>query len=214
MLTLLSSYEYPGVNIKKLQSSLLAKGIRIADDDPVFTLLAINEIVIGDELKKQRQAFNHVKREATTNTVQLWLGGMSISALSFGVGIFVAGPDAPVLKTVLGVLICLAIVILIAIQYPKKTDEDVDVPVVAPVFSTPTQQTSKVWSEEEFHKAANGCQKLSNRTRKACWDVLVKGDSRELASNNNGVHELQTSNALKQIQEQRAKARPSGGLVG
>lgn len=46
------------MDIKKLQAILMAKGIRVTDDDPIFTLVALNESVLEDMTKKFQQALN------------------------------------------------------------------------------------------------------------------------------------------------------------
>jgi len=43
------------VDIKKIQAILLAQGIRVARDDPVFLLLALNETVLNESLERVGQ---------------------------------------------------------------------------------------------------------------------------------------------------------------
>lgn len=46
------------MDIQQMQSLLQAKGIRIANDDPIFTLLALNEIALDDLTKRHHQELN------------------------------------------------------------------------------------------------------------------------------------------------------------
>lgn len=51
------------MDIKKLQSILMAKGIRVADNDPVFTLVALNEVMLDDMSKKHQLAFCDIDKK-------------------------------------------------------------------------------------------------------------------------------------------------------
>lgn len=48
------------MDIQKLQSILMARGIRVFDDDPVFILVALNEVLLEEMTKKHQQTFNEV----------------------------------------------------------------------------------------------------------------------------------------------------------
>lgn len=48
------------MDIQKMQSILMARGIRVLDDDPVFLLVALNEVLLEEMTKKHQQTFNDV----------------------------------------------------------------------------------------------------------------------------------------------------------
>lgn len=51
------------MDAKQMQSILLAKGIRIANDDPIFTLLALNEAVLDEVSRKHQMAFKEIDKK-------------------------------------------------------------------------------------------------------------------------------------------------------
>lgn len=51
------------MDIKKMQAILMARGTRISDDDPLFILLALNEVVLEEMTKKHQQTFNDVNKK-------------------------------------------------------------------------------------------------------------------------------------------------------
>lgn len=55
------------MDITKLQSILMARGIRISNDDPIFTLIALNEIVLDDMTNKHIQTFAEVDKRVVEN---------------------------------------------------------------------------------------------------------------------------------------------------
>lgn len=55
------------MDITKLQSILMARGIRISNDDPIFTLIALNEIVLDDMTNKHIQTFTEVDKRVVEN---------------------------------------------------------------------------------------------------------------------------------------------------
>lgn len=63
------------VDIKKIQAILLAQGIRVARDDPVFLLLALNEAVLNESLERVGQI------EAATCNVIASLPGVAKSEI-------------------------------------------------------------------------------------------------------------------------------------
>jgi len=52
------------LNVEKLQGVLRNHGIRIKNDDPVFTLLALNEIALDRMIYSQRQTLPEAQRKA------------------------------------------------------------------------------------------------------------------------------------------------------
>lgn len=70
------------MDIKKLQAILMTRGIRVTDDDPIFTLVALNESVLEDMTKKHQQALNSASAKnpsispvKNTPSVNPWLAG-------------------------------------------------------------------------------------------------------------------------------------------
>lgn len=50
-----------------MQSILMTRGIRISDDDPVFTLLALNELVLEEMTAKHQQTFDEIDQRVVEN---------------------------------------------------------------------------------------------------------------------------------------------------
>lgn len=97
-----------------MQSILMARGIRVSDDDPMFILLALNEAVLEEMTKKHQQTFNDVDKKvveqlsvivnqtvsqiagkeaearaaiATTQKVMWMIGGGLAGLVMFGLGV-------------------------------------------------------------------------------------------------------------------------------
>ena len=51
------------MDITKLQSILMARGIRVADNDPVFTLVALNEVMLEEMSRKHQLAFRDIDKK-------------------------------------------------------------------------------------------------------------------------------------------------------
>lgn len=51
------------MDITKLQSILMARGIRVSDNDPVFTLVALNEVMLEEMSRKHQLAFRDIDKK-------------------------------------------------------------------------------------------------------------------------------------------------------
>lgn len=73
-------------DIPAMQAVLIGKGIRIGDDDPIFTLLAINDAVLRDALQTIR-----VKQEKTLAKVRHRSFAIAVlpTAVALGMGVLV-----------------------------------------------------------------------------------------------------------------------------
>ncbi|MDQ1835208.1 hypothetical protein [Massilia scottii] len=63
------------LDIGQMRALLLSKGLRIAKDDPIFVLLAVNQIVLEELATRQRRELGQIK--------QLWLTIRQPSVLSY-----------------------------------------------------------------------------------------------------------------------------------
>ncbi|MDD4977305.1 MAG: hypothetical protein PHI29_01590 [Gallionella sp.] len=57
------------MDIKKLQAVLMSRGIRVADDDPVFTLVALNEVALHEIVDAHQRALA-AKVETLTSEIE------------------------------------------------------------------------------------------------------------------------------------------------
>lgn len=95
-----------------MQSLLMEKGIRISDDDPIFTLLVLNEVVLEDMTKKHQQALNSARAKPQfPNSISSALPAsflqIAVTAI-IGVGVGVAvgsGDKYMMLVGVIGILL-------------------------------------------------------------------------------------------------------------
>lgn len=70
------------MEIKQMQSVLLARGIRITDDDPIFTVLTLCEIISNDLVKKNLQHLNAANTDFLRFQVEIRAMGDAILSLA------------------------------------------------------------------------------------------------------------------------------------
>lgn len=124
------------MDIKKLQGILMSKGIRIADNDPIFTLVALNEALLDDMAQKHQQMLNSMripalaesatqshcfaKKQASVST----LNGLLLGVLAFGAGNLLGSHETPMflasLGLVLGLMIGLIVTVLLIIRMEQR----------------------------------------------------------------------------------------------
>jgi hypothetical protein len=73
------------MDIKKLQAILTSKGIRVADDDPVFTLVALNEVALH-EIVDAHQSALATKIDTLTSEIESSYSPENIQALVISCG--------------------------------------------------------------------------------------------------------------------------------
>lgn len=71
-------------DVGEIQSILRAKGFRIGNDDPIFTLLALNGIVLHNSIDQVRRA---QARSGSWSRPATSLKVLTAAALAFGVGV-------------------------------------------------------------------------------------------------------------------------------
>lgn len=183
------------MDIKKLQAILMSKGIRITDDDPVFTLVALNEAVLEDITKKYQQVHSDVKPRPSNQTP--WFsGGLTvltvIAITALGVGVAIGSSEKYIMLVGLeGLLIGTMLGFVSTTYFQKKVEQHVTAPA--------NMDERTTWTEDEFQRVANTT-RLSNRTLAACHDVLVGGVPSVDAATRHGVVPPQVSRGLKEFQ--------------
>lgn len=182
------------INIKKMQSILLLKGIRIKNDDPVFNMLGLNKIILEnmaesykDKLKQEyrhKMSMTSVKREkyiiystCLLVFVLAFFGGRNIEWVRQGL-IGIGG-------MAFGAALCLI--------FSKKNEKSGN--NENSVKLTLSQKDSFVWTEKEFQRVAS-MTKLSRRTQAACWDVLIGGIDLDTAAAKQNMKKSQLEQGL------------------
>lgn len=120
-----------------MQSLLMGKGIRISDDDPIFTLLVLNEVVLEDMTKKHQQALNSARAKpqfpnSTSSALPASFLQMAVTAItSVGVGVAIGSGDKyMMLVGVIGIIIGSVCGFLVAF-YSKRFGAEPDVGATA-----------------------------------------------------------------------------------
>lgn len=184
------------MDIKKLQAILMSKGIRISDDDPVFTFVALNEAVLEDMTKKHQLALSNIKTHPSNQNSQAigWLTSLTITAItSLAVGVAIGSNSRFfILIGLVGLIIGTMLGIVCSI-FLKKSNVTAPIPTHSEVVDQLT------WTEDEFLQVAITSQ-LTKRTLDACHDVLVGGISSSEAAIRHGVIQPQVSRGLKILQ--------------
>ncbi len=180
------------MDIKKLQAILLSKGIRINDDDPVFTLVALNEAVLEDMIIKYQKVQSSIKFQPS-NLLSRFSGNLTVvtvtAMIALGAGVAIGSSGRYfMLIGLLGLLIGIMMGFLSAICLPRNETQQVTASV------SMDERTS--WTEDEFKRVAATTQ-LSSRTLAACHDALVCGVSIGDAAARHGLITPQVSRGLK-----------------
>lgn len=95
-----------------MQSLLMEKGIRISDDDPIFTMLVLNEVVLEDMTKKHQQALNSARAKpqfpnSTSSALPAFFLQIAVTVIiALGVGVAIGSRDKyMMLIGVIGIII-------------------------------------------------------------------------------------------------------------
>lgn len=183
------------MDIKKLQAILLSKGIRINDDDPVFTLVALNEAVLEDMIIKYQKVQSSIKFHPDNQSSRFY-GNLTVVAvtaiIALGTGVAIGSSQRYfMLIGFFGLLIGIIVGIFSTIYLQKEEAEQVTTSISMDVRTS--------WTEDEFKRVAATTQ-LSSRTLAACHDVLVGGVSIGDAAARHGLITPQVSRGIKIIQ--------------
>jgi hypothetical protein len=183
------------MDIKKLQAILLSKGIRINDDDPVFTLVALNEAVLEDMTINYQKVQSNIKFRPS-NLSSRFSGNLTVftftAITALGTGIVIGSSQRYyMLIGLVGLLIGNMMGFLSTIYLRREENQQVAASVAM------DERTN--WTEDEFKRVAATTQ-LSSRTLAACHDVLVGGVSIGDAAARHNLITPQVSRGIKIIQ--------------
>jgi len=195
------------MDIQKMQTLLMEKGIRVANDDPIFTLLALNEVVLEDMTKKHQQALNSadakprfmgpVSVPATSPAAMTSLQTLVTATMGFIAGF--GSHNLPVIGSVTAGIIVGFLTSQASFLFQKNQDD-------RRKLEKPAPKTAVVWTEADFQRAAARTT-LSNRTLSACRDVLVDNASIGMAATRNGVLPPQIYKGLNELRQRELSAR-------
>jgi len=188
------------LNVEKLQGVLRNHGIRIKNDDPVFTLLALNEIALDRMIYSQRQTLaRYIAQRRLSVSVLLLTAGAGVGAgtlLGRGGSYLITGVSGLILGAL---LIGLAIWLGLRAIPNNRFDP-------APLIPKKKQVNPFVWTEMEFNRVAeNKAMALSLRTKAACFDVLIRGVDIEIAAATQKMGKEQLARGLGYFNEQMHK---------
>lgn len=204
------------MDIKKLQATLLARGIRIKDDDPVFVLVALNEIVLEDMTKKYQQALLDIRARhspvANVPAMQDFpalsayscLVILTVAAIAFVAVFFIGTHGNALLHVLLGLALGAVMSYLLIFRMDKKEQNASTLLEILDKLAALEQRfgDTSLWSEEEFQRVAS-VSHFSNKTLEACHAVLVNGLDQHEAKEKKGVMSAQLSRALFEIRKHR-----------
>lgn len=198
---------HSSMDINAMRALLLEKGIRVAPDDPIFTCLAINEIVL-----EEIAATWHDKL-STGNKVLLTIQQPGLRAyLKVLVPLALVVVAAFVIDhdwmrrglALLGAGVLGAGLALLYIDRSERDFDDIAEPKHTDIYPFPHDALSH-WPVAEFERVvaklhANGTA-LSKRTVEACKAVLVNGTTYDDASSVTGVNRSQIYRGLNLIKD-------------
>lgn len=187
-----------------MQSLLMEKGIRITNDDPIFTLLVLNEVVLEDMTKRHQQTLNSVDAKSrfmgavsmpANSTSMTSLQTVVIVGMSFAAGYGSQQFSSLALVTagiIVGVLSIQVVLFFTKSQEVQQNQErpELEIPV----------KTKESWSEDEFQHAAI-ISKLSERTLAACREVLIDGFVVDDAAARQQIQSSQVFHGLKVLRK-------------
>lgn len=181
------------MDIKKLQSILISGGIRIADDDPVFTLVALNEAMLADMTRLHQQSLT-VEKVKQFSGNQAAIIVTAICSLAIGVAIG-STEKYIILIGFVGSLLGYLLGFVSTLYFQKHVTQNLAVPISKPI-SPEILSEQTIWTDDEFQQVAITTN-LSIRTLSACRDVLVGGMSCTNSAELHKVLPLQISQGLK-----------------
>ncbi|MHB1489788.1 MAG: hypothetical protein ACYCTH_04750 [Cellulomonas sp.] len=198
------------MDIQKMQTLLMEKGIRVANDDPIFTLLALNEVVLEDMTKKHQQALNSAELKpratcaasapATSPAAMTSLQTLVIATMGLIAGF--GSHNLPAIGSVTMGIIVGFLASQASFLFQKNQDDRRKLENPAPK----TPKTAFVWTGADFQRATARTT-LSNRTLAACRDVLVDNASIGMAATRHGVLPPQIYKGLNELRQSELSAR-------
>lgn len=205
-LAALKGVETRQFNIKRMQAVLLARGIRIGDDDPIFTMLGLNNIVLENmaNVYQQRLKSEHVQR-LSIESVKREKHIIYATCIAIAIAAFFGGQKIEWLRQsligiggiALGAMLCF-------IFFEKKILNNTESVRSANSASVPSVMSadSADWTTAEFHHVAMMA-KLSKRTVEACRDVLIGGIDLDTAAAKQKMEKSQLQRGLKELNNNR-----------
>lgn len=212
------STEFKGVgakqfNIKRMQTTLLAKGVRIGDDDPVFAMLGLNEIVLENVANVYRQK---LKREHTHHLSILSIESIKrekyiiyATCIVIAIVAFFGGEKIEWYRQSLIGIGSMALGLMLASLFFKYSIKDSKSEIASAsasnnksVGSDNSMHGAKNWTEAEFINAAS-MTKLSQRTLMACRMVLLNGTDLDTAAAVQNIEKVRVSRGLVELDDKR-----------
>ena len=196
-------------NIKKMQSILLSKGIRIGNDDPVFAMLGLNKIILENIADTYRQKLKreHVHRlsieSAKKEKIAIYLSCLIITILAF-----FGGKNIEWLRQSLigiGGMALGAGYCLLTLKEGKSNPVPAGVAPQVGGGASLGQLDGLLWTDAEFSYAVEKAPHLSKRTTAACRDVLIYGLDASTVATKAQLNLGQLTQGLWALQESKRK---------
>ena len=150
-------------SIDAMQSILRSKGIRVKNDDPIFTLLTLNSLLLDESKSKLRL-------NSTRQKIKLVLAPtVAIAATAFVFGMFFGTPNtvlSPIFITVFAIILG---AVLGATGLLICRREDNNIVQNQEAAGTPS---SPEWTEQELYSVSL-LTNIDQRLKDACRDVLI-----------------------------------------
>lgn len=185
----------------------MSKGIRIADDDPVFILVALNEAVLEDLTKKHQQALNSINvKFSPTTQVPSFHGSHALATATavtaLGVGVAIGSNDKYMLLIgMVGIFLGAMLGSICTAYFQITVSRELTMPEIID-----EQPPGRDWTEDEFQRVATKTT-LPNRTLMACKDILVGGISSTVAAKQHSVLPPEISRGLKSLRNKKRETQ-------
>lgn len=200
MLTLLSDQVLTGllqgqpVEIESMQAALLAKGIRIGKDDPIFVVLTLYGLVLRESTDKLNRKLAEASKRSRLPTSFIVTGLLTLAtaiALTFAINVRYASVVAMLLGVALGGIF--------VAWYAKQTTTSTS--IVNAATPLPVKQLKKVnLSEADLERACEFSRPpVDWRVQAACKDVLVRGINPRVSASNNKVKLSELESAVTKM---------------
>lgn len=203
-----------------MQLMLMGKGIRVSDDDPLFAMIALNEIVLEDMTKKHWQTLNSASakplssqtagiscqahHKSAVSGLKIIAGASFVFACgmlfgSEGLGLMLQGSVGLAIGTLLGIMLSYLTITRIEEQQPSANTHVLD------ALSRIEDVTARIggnsnWTDDRFQQVVGKITStLSDRTLNACRDVLVHGMEVKGASEKNNTLTAQVYRGLSAL---------------
>ena len=189
------------MNVAAMRSLLLAKGIRISEDDPILICLALNQIVLDEMIEVQRRELSKVKKFLFTVAQPgvISYAKIVVPVLMLSIAGIIFEPDWLRHSLLVAAGCCLGAMLTMLVQDINSRKEAVTVNE-----RSPTDADQRAWSEYEFDQVALKTI-LSKRTILACKEVLVGGGQPQATvAAKHGISPTQLAMGIMRIENERS----------